>query len=887
MKQAFQFITHSKKNIFLCLCSLIFLNIQAQNQDKLLTITVKNGTLKEFVKQIENITSYSFIYGEEVKTIHKINLNAKQVPLRDILNKAFWHQPINYHFKGQYIILQHKIKTEANTKTFTISGHISDNTSSETLIGANVTENIQHLGTATNAYGYYTITLPKGKTDLHFSYLGYATKQCSFILHRDTIMNIKMQESNQLQEVVITSKKAEDGLVATQMGANEIPMAQIKSTPNMLGESDIMKTIQLMPGVQSGVDGSAGLIIRGGAPDQNLILLDGIPLYNVDHLFGFFSIFPPESIKKVTLFKSSFPARFGGRLSSVVDIRTNDGDMNHYHGILSIGLLTSKINIQGPIVKNKTAFNFSARRSYFDILAKPFMTGDDKFSYYFYDINAKINHKFSDRSRLFINAYNGKDHFYNSYNDHDDTNEKYQNKNNMDWGNTIFSGRWNYIFNNQLFSNTTIAYNNYLSDIKISTNTTDDKKNIINTYDSKYHSGIRDWSYQIDFNYNPTPNHDIRFGTEYLYHEFRPEVVSSKIANAINGTIEQDTTYHNISNSKIYANEVSLYAEDNLKIGSKFNMNVGLHFSMFYVHNKTYLSPQPRLSARYQLSQNIALKASYTKMSQYVHLLSYTPIAMPIDLWVPVTDKIKPMRSHQYSFGAYYSGVRNWEFSMETYYKNMKNVLEYKDGVSYFGKSAGWEDKVDMGIGRTIGIEFMAKKSIGKTTGWVSYTLAKSERKFGKESINYGKWFPYKYDRRHNVNITLTHKFSKSIDLGASWVCYSGGTTTIPEKQTTIIQMSGIGESTGHYIDDAPYVGHRNNYRLPWTHRLNLSANFNKKTKYGMRTWNVSLFNVYNAMNPTFVYYSTKDDHDNKTIPSIKKFTLLPFIPSVTYLYKF
>ena len=275
------------------------------------------------------------------------------------------------------------------------------------MIGSNIIESHQYQGTTTNPYGFYSITLPEGETELRFSYLGYATETRKFTLSKDTLLNIRMQGNTQLEEVIIISDKAEAGAIATQMGAVEIPMAQIKNTPSILGEADVMKTIQLMPGVQAGVDGSAGLYIRGGSPDQNLILLDGTPVYNVDHLFGFFSVFTPEAVKKVTLLKSSIPARFGGRLSSVIDVRTNDGDMQKYHGTFSIGLLTSKINLEGPIIKGKTSFNISARRSYLDLLAKPFMPDDEKYSYYFYDINAKINHKFSDRSRLFLSAYYG------------------------------------------------------------------------------------------------------------------------------------------------------------------------------------------------------------------------------------------------------------------------------------------------------------------------------------------------------------------------------------------------------------------------------------------------------------------------------------------------
>ena len=874
---------------------LFALQTQAQKAETKLSFSIRNATLEEFVKRIENSTGFSFIYGEEVKMNHRLTLDVKQKTIPEILDLAFANEPVKYQITGRHILLQKK-KQKPVSRKFTISGYVTDGTSSETLIGANILESRQQQGTTTNPYGFYSITLPAGETELSFSYLGYTTRQYRLELSKDTLINVLMQDNNQLEEVVIVSDKAEAGITATQMGAQEIPIAQIKNTPSILGEADVMKTIQLMPGVQAGVEGSAGLYVRGGGPDQNLILLDGVPVYNVDHLFGFFSVFTPEAVKKVTLFKSSFPARFGGQLSSVVDVRSNDGDMKKYHGTLSVGLLSSKIQLEGPIIRDKTSFNISARRSYIDLIAKPFMPKDDKISYYFYDINAKINHKFSDRSRLFLNFYNGKDSYY--FKTTDSSSSMYKDKMSLNWGNTIATARWNYIFNQKLFSNTTAAYNKYRMDANSTVYT---KTNLIESisesnYHSNYHSGICDWSYLIDFDYNPTPAHHIKFGAGYLHHDFRPEVATSKIQEKEDGITKQDTLYNSISNSTIQAHEVSAYIEDNFDIGSRLRMNVGLHLSMFRVQRRNYFSVQPRVSARYQLTRHTALKASYTKMSQYIHLLSSTPISMPTDLWVPVTSKIKPMQAHQYSLGSYYTGLPGWEFSVEGYYKQMRNVLEYKEGVSFLGSSSGWENKVEMGKGRSMGIEFMAQKTTGKTTGWIAYTLAKSDRKFAVGGINNGERFPYKYDRRHNLSLVVNHKFSNRIDIGASWIFSTGGTATIAEEVTAIIRP---GEDA---IQQKDYIEKRNNYRLPASHRLNIGVNFNKKTKHGVRTWNISLYNAYNAMNPTMIYSNNsggyasyiKNQEDGKVylqyIPAkrkITKLTLLPCVPSVTYTYKF
>lgn len=772
-------------------------------------------------------------------------------------------------------------------RKYTISGYITDGTSKETLIGANIFESHHKLGATTNPYGFYSLTLPAGEIELSYSYTGYDTQTKTVDLRKDTIINILLKDNNLLNEVVIVSNKSETGLNATLMSAMDIPIAQIRNTPSILGEADVLKAIQLVPGVQSGTEGSAGIHVRGGGPDQNLILLDGVPLYNVEHVFGFFSVFTPEAVKKVNFFKGSFPARFGGRLSSVINVRTNDGNMQKYHGGLSIGLLSSKINLEGPIIKDKTSFTLSARRSYIDLLMRPFMPKDEKSGYDFYDINGKINHKFNDRSRLFLSAYHGRDNFHYKYSSQDNSYKTYtsSDKQTMHWGNTVYAMRWNYIFNNKLFSNTTVAYNKYLFNTQMKSFEQETQNGIkrTNEYRSDYNSSIRDWTYNIDFDYNPSPAHHIKFGGGYLYHTFNPEIQTSRIKDETS-----DTLYNINPNKRIYAHEGSLYAEDNFTLSEKMSLNLGLHFSLFNVQKKSYFSLQPRASIRYEFPKDITLKASYTKMNQYINLLSSSTISMPTDLWVPVTKNIKPMSAHQYSVGAYYNGIKGWEFSIEGYYKDMRNVLEYKDGTNFFGNSSNWEEKVEMGKGRSFGLEFQVQKTLGKTTGWLSYTLAKSDRQFGKGGINNGERFPYKYDRRHSISLTVSHKFNDRIDINATWTFATGNYLTLSNEQTSIIRPEDADKYSGYYayqdsgISDAPSISSRNNYRLPASHRLNIGVNFRKKTKHGERIWNVGLYNAYNTMNPNFVYWKYKDGQKILT-----KMTILPCIPSFSYTYKF
>lgn len=902
--------THHIRTLFLMCVVLLPHLLYAQNKEVHLSMSFRNVTLENVVKQLENATGFSFIYGEEVKLTRRVTLEVEKKTIQEILQRVFEKEPVKFEISGKHILLYKRTMPQKPvSRKFTISGYVTDGASSETLIGANILESRRSTGTATNPFGFYTLTLPEGDAELIFSYLGYETLHKRFELDRDTLLNIRLNSNNLLEEVVVLSDKREAGIQSTAMGAHEIPMAQIKHTPSVLGEADLLKTIQLMPGVQAGMEGFSGMFVRGGGPDQNLVLLDGIPVYNADHLLGVFSIFTPEAVKKVTLFKSSFPARHGGRLSSIVDVRTNDGDMKKFHGTLSIGTLTDKIHFEGPIIKDRTSFNISARTTHTAFLSSLYKTDEQAVNYYFYDINAKINHKFSDRSRFFLNFYHGKDHYHfdideknkQEYGNSEDYSSNYISKSSLNWGNTIVAGRWNYVFNNKLFSNTTIAFNSYrmilgseMKDKRFFNNAHNDFDSQFE-YNSKYRSGIRDWSFRTDFDYTPNPTHHIKFGVEYLYHTFRPETTTSTIKEKENGVVTGDTLYNNNSNSYMQGHEIAAYVEDNFNIGRHFSINAGLHTSLFNTQGKSYFSVQPRLSIRYDFGNDFSAKASFSQMAQYVHQLSSTPLSMPTDLWVPITKNIRPMHSNQYSIGGYYTGVPGWEFSIEGYYKQMRNVLEYQDGVTFFGSSTNWEDKVEMGKGRSMGIEFMAQKTVGKTTGWLAYTLAKSDRQFKDGTINNGQRFPYKYDRRHSISISLNHKFSERVDVGASWIFNSGGTATIPEQQTVILKPNGE-------LEQANYISQRNNFRLPSSHRLNLGINFNKKTKHGWRTWNISIYNAYNAMNPTLIYTErvTKgygnyfQDSNGNYISnpsvekiSIKKFTLLPIIPSVTYTYKF
>ncbi|HRZ98692.1 MAG TPA: TonB-dependent receptor plug domain-containing protein, partial [Paludibacter sp.] len=606
-------------------------------------------------------------------------------------------------------------------QNYTISGHITDAKNGETLISSSIYDVITRKGAVSNTYGFYSLTLPKGEVEVEYTYVGFGTQRRIFKLTKDTVINIKLIESIELKEVTVMGNRKEIGVKGSQMSAIEIPISMIKSVPTLFGEADIIKALQLLPGVKAGTEGSAGFYVRGGGPDENLFLLDGVPVYNVNHMGGFFSVFNPDAIKNVTLYKGSFPARFGGRLSSVLDIRMNDGNNKAIHGNVSVGIISSKFNVEGPLFSENTTFNISARRTYLDVLMQPIIklaasyenseNQDVNLSagYYFYDMNAKISHKFSDKDRLYLSAYMGDDAIYanmrQKYEDYENSTQESRFKLNWDWGNIITALRWNHIINNKLFMNATATYTRYRFNMDIGQINTETIKNPASKTDMSttigYRSGIQDFGPKVDFDYAPNPNHDIKFGASYTHHTFRPGVSVAQYKFENDTSIQKmDTT---IGDQNVLSHETALYFEDNINIGSYVKANFGLHYSTFFVQDEFYNSLQPRIGLRVLLTDKLSLKAGYASMSQYIHLLSNNTISLPTDLWVPVTKRIEPMKSHQYSGGIFYNLLNIVDLTLEGYYKSMDNLIEYKDGASFLGSSTGWEDKVSMGRGWAYG----------------------------------------------------------------------------------------------------------------------------------------------------------------------------------------
>lgn len=788
----------------------------------------------------------------------------------------------------------------ALAQTYTISGYITNTSTGERLIGANVYDANTYQGVATNSYGFYSLS--SNTKTLHFtvSYVGFTTYTSQLILNNDTLIDIRLEPSSSLDEVIVQATQTNE-VRTSQMSTIDLPMKTVNKLPVIFGEADIIKTIQLLPGVQSGGEAMSGMYVRGGGADQNLILLDGVPVYNANHLFGFFSIFNSDAIQSVKLTKGAFPARYGGRLSSVLDISMKEGNDQKIGGMASIGLISSKLMLNGPL-SQKTSFLISARRTYADVLALPYLKkvendkGYDKYKkgYYFYDINAKINHKFNNKHRVYLSIYTGKDKYYKTekksgekivYDDvaveqwpHLDTIPwSTLTVAEMWWSNITSALRWNYVVNNKLFANTTATYSWYKMENAEASGYNNDISEM------QYNSHIENIGIKLDFDYYPSSNHNIKFGISETYHTFNPGVTAQNYTSV--DTIVNDTK----SNQKQYAHETAAYFEDDVNIGSRLKTNIGIRWSGFKVGNKFYNAFEPRLSVRLLLTNKWSIKGAYAQMNQYVNLLVNSNIGLPFDLWVAATENIVPQKSRQISIGSVYAINNKLDISVECFHKKMDNLTEYKEGASFLSAGSDWQTKVTQGRGWAYGIELLLMKRIGSTTGWVGYTWSKSERQFDKEGeeISFGKVFPYKYDRRHDISIVVSHKLNEKIDIGGTWVYGTGNATTLG-----YIAYPSIGQNPHQegeernepYQPGIDYIESRNNFRMPAYHRLDVSINFKKEKKWGQRTWNISIYNIYNRQNPYLVEWDTDPLTNEK---KLIQHSLFQIVPSVSYKIEF
>ena len=765
---------------------------------------------------------------------------------------------------------------------FTISGYVREAVSGESLIGVNIYLTDHKIGTVTNTYGFYSLTLPSADSvGLVISYIGFNTEIIKVSLDKNVELNINLKPNIILKEVTITADRRERQSESIKMSTVTLQPAQIKNVPSLLGEKDVLKVLQLMPGVQKGSEGSSGLYVRGGGPDQNLIILDDAIVYNASHLFGFFSLFNGDALKSVELTKGGFPARYGGRLSSVLDMNMKEGNKQEWHGEGGIGLISSRLTVEGPLIKGKSSIILSGRRTFVDLLTRPFLKGEIP-SYYFYDFNAKINYDFGRKDKLYLSGYFGQDKYSLKT-----TNDQYRENTGFNWGNSTGTLRWNHLFTNKLFSNTSLIFSKYSFGIQDKYYQFIDKKN----YYAEYYSGIKDYSVKFDIDYIPSPRHWVKAGVISIDHRFNPHAF-----------VEEDLINNNKVRDIKYINgiESGVYIEDTWQPFQALKINGGMRFSHFIATKNQYHNFEPRLSAAWRFENNYALKASYATMNQYIHLLSNTGLGLPTDLWVPTTDRVKPQQSKQIALGLVKElPEHDLSLSLEGYYKKMNNVIGYKEGATFIilddPKSAAeknWEDNVTAGKAWSYGVEMLLQKKTGRLTGWIGYTLSWTQMQF--DSVNFGKKFYARYDRRHDISVVANYKLSDHISLSGTWVYGTGNAITLSNSSywvSTDQPALGSGmlnyNTQGFWGNTVAYdFGQKNNFRMAPYHRLDLGIQFHKTKKWGERIWEISVYNVYNRMNP-FYYYSTSVVTPTSSVGVLRQVSLFPAIPSFSYSLKF
>jgi hypothetical protein len=776
----------------------------------------------------------------------------------------------------------------------TVSGFVYEKGSRETLISVNIYEPNLRIGSASNIYGFYSITLPADSVELVFSFVGYKPEVRKLFLDRNIRLDIELDPSIELGEVVITDEFIQRLSQTTQMSQISIPVIQAQKIPMLLGEKDMFKVLQLMPGVQSGTEGTSGFYVRGGGPDQNLIILDDAIVYNANHLFGFFSVFNGDAVKNMQLYKGGFPARFGGRLSSVLDIQMKDGNKEKLEGEAGIGLISSRLTLEGPVIKEKASFLVSGRRTYLDLLAKPFMPKDSRGGYFFYDLNAKFNYDINPNNRIFASAYFGRDKFF--FRDkYSDTHSISENEGGLFWQNATSTIRWNHLFSNNLFANATLIFSDYTLRIYADEYYKEHRNNYSWRYKLKYESGIQDIGVKYDVGWNPLPNHYLRFGFATTHHTFTPSALVYR---------DDFIGQRKISTEKHRSFESGLYAEDEISIGNRLKINPGLRFSHFYTKGKTYQNLEPRFASNLILMPDISWKASFAAMNQYVHLLSTTGIGLPTDLWVPSTQRIKPQSTWQAATGfAYDWRKHNLEISLEGYYKKSKNIIGYKEGASFLliddptgADEFSWEDNITSGEAWAYGLELLIHRKAGRFSGWIGYTLSWTQQRF--DDLNFGEKFWARYDRRHDVSIVGIYEINPRITFSATWVYATGNAFDLATGRFPL--MTHDPHERDYYYGDfwwnsASIYNKKNSFRAASYQRLDLGIQFHTDIeRFGRpvkRTVEVGFYNAYNRKNPFFYYWRTHYDPYETDVSSgerkLMQVSIFPIIPSITFNYKF
>ena len=854
--------------------SLLSISLFAQKGSLKQKINLHKQTYKieQIFQQIQSQTGIELSYTSQINTDEKIRIESTTASLDHYLKQCINTQKFRWVLDDNKIFI---IPIPSKEQTVRISGFIYDADTGESLINASIYNPNNHVGTVSNNFGFFSFKQQKQDAQVRISYVGYEDTNMNLSQSADTVVNIKLKAHKTLNEVKVLADKDANNINHLFLSTYNIT-AQDLNKKSVMGEDDFYRNLLYLPGVQSANEASSGLIVRSGSPDQNLVLLDDVPVYYQSHLLGLFSIFNPDAIHQARLIKGGFPAQYGGRISSVLDIRMKDGNHKKIEGDFSIGLITTKLNIRGPIIKEKTSFNLSLRRSYLDLITSAIFNltdSDVKFSYYFGDLNFKLSHKFSNKDKLYLSTYWGGDFAKLKANDFMFINDEPQKSiNKVGWGNFTNSLRWNHVYNDKLFGNTSLILSRYTFLTKDIRESQDENNKYKESFYHELYSGIRDYSLKSEFDYIPQSKYYNKFGIEANFHRTKP---GSSIYENAQGDMENSMKDRNID-----ALEMALYFQNQTQWNKKLLTSIGLRFTSFMLKNKTYISLEPRLTAQYRINPKLSLNTGYSMMSQYMHLITSSTLSLPTDVWLPVGENIKPIRSHQLNMGSIWQISNQWLLNSELFYKHTKNTLEFsKNAYLYEGKHK-WSSMVEAGKGWSTGFELLIKKHKGNTQGHLAYTLAKSEVKY--KYLNKGMAFPSPYDRRHDLSIQVSQKLSSKVDININWIFGSGLPLTIPNMSINTLSPYQSPE-----ITETPVFSQRNSVRMPNYQRLDFTINFKKKKKRGTRIWNLSFYNIYNQKNPSFIYLQQENNDQGKSNYNIKQLSFFSFIPSVSYSYQF
>lgn len=777
-----------------------------------------------------------------------------------------------------FVIISITMVTKSFSQQVKVYGTITDAANGERLTGATVQNLVTKQGSSSNEYGYFILSCEKARmTEILFSFIGYTSQIVKLNINSDTSLSIKLVPGSVLSQVEILGN-ATTSIKRNETGVLRIPMNQLKSIPMPGAETDILKAYQLMPGVKQGNEGNSSMFVRGGSPEQNLIVIDDIPLYYVNHLGGFVSIFNADAIQSAELYKSGFPSRFGGRLSSVMNVKLREGNSNKHIRKADIGLISGKLLFEGPIKKDTSSYLISVRRFLYDLITRPLsaiiMDGVSA-GYYFYDFNLKANYKPGKRDWLYFSIYQGDDKIFVNFKSKS-KNDLLKSKSQTAWGNKAMAFKWNHLFGSSVFSRVTTSFTRYA--FTGSSKAKAGAPNQLISSDYNFTSAINDFNLRLELEHQISNTFSLNYGGGSTFHWFQPG--KTQILTQTDKINNKST----LGNSTIKANESFLYFEGSFENFKHLNSTIGVRFNRYSIKKHNYNMIEPRILVAFNVDNDNSIKASYSRMGQTAHMLSNEGIGMPTDLWMPSTENVSPSTSDQYSLGYYRNILKSTVvLSIEAYYKNMNGLIAYKEGFGQLSLTSSWEEAIESnGKGTAKGIEILAQKVNGRTTGWIGYSLSKASRQF--ETINGGKEYPFRYDRRHEASVVISHKLNDAIDFSMVWTISTGNAITLAHAK----YESGKWRSDPHtpYYDgedEILYFGTKNGYRMKGFHRLDLGMNFRKEKKKGERVWTFSIYNVYNRQNPYYYFY----EQDNQRNLKLKQLTLFPIMPSFSYSFHF